>query len=278
MSTVILDGNVVRATSPEGVVAEMTIAELVRSLAPRRIDTAGVVMPDGTKLVYSNGRTTILVHETPPQPRNLMWIANKSKRRWGGAQYRQVRIALPYLIVMAVYSDGIVSDMNECFFRTAPIESENDEVFYPALLNCSRFRAHEGHPLSWICTQNLDRSGMLAEADPQKRYRVGLGALMRCLLETGFNFSSEDHEGDSWFSQSTKIDPRLETIEKWEQATSECGPLFVLDIPWIKTGMSVRQVVDRIFHNMGAAAHSVGSVEDIARLLFNQARRAQRAG
>jgi hypothetical protein len=92
---------------------------------------------------------------------------------------------------------------------------------------------------------------------------------MHCLLETGFNYSSERHEGASWFGESARVDRRVSTVESWEAATAK-EPLFVLDVPWLKTGLSVRQVVERIFKNHRAPRSAAASAGDLARLVFNQ--------
>ena len=179
-----------------------------------------------------------------------------------------MNISLPYLVVLAVFEHGQLSEFNECFFRVAPLESENDALGYPALLNCSRFQPPDGRPLSWICTQKLDRSKLLTESDPAVRFRAGFCALMHCLLETGFNYSSEHHEGSSWFTESTRVDPRVRTIENWETATAE-DPLFVLDVPWLPTGMSVKGVVQRIFKNHQRRPNRIRSVRDLFRIIFH---------
>ena len=100
-------------------------------------------------------------------------------------------------------------------FRTAPLESWDDELLYPALLNCSKFTPPEGKPLSWICTQHLNYAALSKETSPGRRLRAGFRALMHCLLETGFNYSSENHEGASWFGESCRVDPRVANVEAW---------------------------------------------------------------
>ena len=99
--------------------------------------------------------------------------------------------------------------------------------------------------------------------------RLGFKSLLYCLIETGYNHSSDRHEYSSWFTESTKVDSRVSTIEKWEQA-SEQDPMFVLDVPWLKTGMSIKAVVERIFKNHRGTNHRIRSVLDIARLILNQ--------
>ena len=263
------------ASSPEGLSARMKVNELVGRIAPGRMNTCGVVLPDGVKLLESRGRATIWVHQTPPQVHSLKWIAADSPAQYGnGTRYREVRIALPYVVVLATFVRGRDGQMhlgraNECFFRSAPLVSFDDTLCFPALLNCSRFDPPDGQPLSWICTQHLNCSAFADEADPGKRLRLEFDALMHCLLETGFNYSSEHHEESSWFTASRTADPRIASIEKWQEAT-EASWSFVLEVPWLEVGLSVRQVMQRTFDNLDGAAEQVRSACDIARQMFNR--------
>jgi len=162
----------------------------------------------------------------------------------------------------------VLSQANECFFRNAPLRSLDDEVQYPALLNCSRFNPPDRRPLSWICTQYLHRSAFRPVQDPTDRMVAGFTALKHCLLETGFNYSSENHEASSWYTESRGVDPRLNTVEAWETASAE-DPTFVLDVPWLKTGHTVRRVAERIFANYRNNNRRLCSAGTLARLIFN---------
>lgn len=269
MELIKIEGTMMHAAWPEGQTARMSVADVISAACPRRMDTRGVVMPDGFRLAYPMGPLSIWVHELPPRVRQFKWIAADSPAKYGaGTTYRMVRIGLPYVVVLAVFENGVLSDANECFFRTRPLEDQNDTLCYPALLNCSKFVPPEGRPLSWICTQTLDRRQFMEIADPARRMRGGLRELLHCLLETGFNYSSEHHEANSWFTESARVDPRIATVESWQEAT-EKDPLFVLDVPWLKTGLSVKQVVERICKNKHAGQHRVTSAQDLARLIFN---------
>jgi hypothetical protein len=275
MDSITIEATQVTVTSPEGKTATMSLEDLIARLAPRRLDTRDMVLPDGVKVLFSQGSMAIVVHQTPPQVWNLLWIASDSPEKFGrGTKYRQVRIALPYLIVLAVFGPGEKGELqltgkNECFFRTEPLASVDDDLLFPALLNISKFPVTDGHPLAWICTEKLQRARLAREPDVNKRIQSGMEALLQCLLETGFNYSSEHHEGMSWFTESRKIDPRIATVEAWEIATND-DPLFVLDVPWLKTGHSLRQVAGRIFKNMNASTGPIKTASDLARIVFNQ--------
>ena len=277
---VIIKGKEVCAFSPEGQQACMALEqflEVVPRFNGQPVDHDWI-LPDGIKLVKSKGSVTVLVYERPPQVYNLKWIASDSPAPFGrGTKYRTVRIALPYLVVLASFERARgarmqLSKINECFFRKAPLKSMEDELFYPALLNCSKIATEAGRPLSWICTTKLDVRAFATEPDENKRMRESLRALLHCLLETGYNHSSEHHEGSSWFTESTGVDPRISTIEEWEKTTAR-EPLFVLDVPWLKTCMTLEDAMERIFLLGGAHHGRVSTAMDLMRILFNHVNR-----
>jgi hypothetical protein len=270
-----IEGSEAIATSPEGQTAKLSLEALLARIAPPRMDTCGVLLPDGIKLILSEGAHTIWVYECPPRVHNFRWIAGDSPVPFGkGTKYRSVRIALPYLVALVVFGPGPNGQLqltaaNECFFRNAPLKDAADELLFPALLNCSKFVPEEGHPLAWICTQHLNFAALLRETHQAKRLVASFSALRHCLLETGFNLSSENHEASSWFTASRGVDPRINTVEAWE-AASEKDSLFVLDVPWLRTGRSLAQVAERTFNNLGARRVNYATAAALARVIFNQ--------
>ena len=96
----------------------------------------------------------------------------------------------------------------------------------------------------------------------------GFEALRHCLLETAFNYSSEHHEDSSWFTESRQADPRVASIEAWQDATN-ADPNFAMDVPWLPTGHTLAQVVDRIFNNLRNPAHDLATAAALARVIFN---------
>ncbi len=277
-ATVAIEAEEARATTPEGAVAHMTVSDLLGHMAPHFPDTRDAILSDGVKALLPMAGGLIVVHQTPPLVYNFKWIARDSKADYGPrAKYRSVRLSLPYLIVLAVFEGrGRVPQLgsrNECYFSNQPLEAAglDTQLCYPALLNCSRFPDDPKHPLSWICSQYLPEDEYAGRSDLDSSLRAGLRALRRHLLESGFNLSSEHHEISSWYSESVAagIDPRIATVETWEEAT-KVDPLFVLDVPWLPTGRTLREITTRI-----AAAGSNGSArfrsaDDIARVIFNR--------
>jgi hypothetical protein len=282
---VTIEGDQVRAVLPEGGSATMRLEDLLARIQPGVPDSRGAVLPDGVKCMLPMAGGCILVHQTTPRVYNFRWIAPDSRAEYGrGTRYQQVRLALPYLIVLAVFERARgdlprLSQRNECFFSNEPVDLKglDTEMCYPALLNCSRLPDKPELPLSWICTQHLPPSECARGQTLEQSLRMGLDALLRHLLESGFNRSSEHHELNSWFSETVTagVDPRIASVRDWERATAE-DPLFVLEVPWLRTGLSLGKIADRIARVNGRAGAGVTCAEDVARLVVNARPRRER--
>ena len=270
-----LEGTLACAVSPEGKQANMPISTLLSKAHSAQGEHHSAILPAGVKATFSRGPFIIWVHESEPEVYNFRWIANDSAVKYGEqAKYRPVRIALPFVLIIAVFVPGprgqlTLSRFNECYFRTEALQSCNDELYFPALLNCSKFRQPEGHPLSWICSQNFQHASYEKETDFNSRIRGAFQALYEGMFTTAFNLSSEFHEGTSYYSLSQGVDKRIATIEAWERATAE-DDLFVLDVPWLKSGHTLGQIVERIFTNLKAPKVGLDSAEALGRIIFNQ--------
>jgi hypothetical protein len=267
-ATILLENDV--AMWSEGDKSEsMKLSTLAQRMGPG-LSTGNSVIPHGVRAILSQGNQTLMVWERPPHVASLSWIASDSPKPFGpGTTYRQVRISLPYLIIVASFTRGsggyepeLNVSANECFFRNEPLRSLDDELLYPALLNCSVMKG-SGDPLAWICTQYLENKAKLA--DP---FANGLEAVRYCLLETSFNLSSEHHEGNSWFGASRKSIPQIETVDKWEKSTNK-DPLFATGVPWLPTKHSVKDFAARTFKRLGAADTGVKTAGDVARIILN---------
>ena len=132
MESIAIESDQASAVSPEGVRKTICVRDLLHKAVARPIDTGDFVLSDGIKSIKSCGNVLILIHETPTQVFSLRWISSDSPVRFGhGCQYRTVRIALPYLITLAVFQTVrrrlTLSKVNECFFSNRPLTSLDDQ-------------------------------------------------------------------------------------------------------------------------------------------------------
>lgn len=269
-----IEGPTARTRSPEGIESSLAVEDLVAKLAPRSWVDA-LVLPDGVKCILPIPRGMIVVHQSPPGIYQLDWIKHDSPAPFGrGATYAPVCIALPYVVVLATFhqdkNGGLqLGSGNECFFRNRSLETLDDMLCYPALLNCSKFDDPR-RPLSWICTEKLRRQTFQAEPDLNRRVRKSVHALLQHLWDTRFNMSSDFHELASWYSETMQrgVDPRLASIETWQEASVK-DPLFALEVPWIETGLTLRQIAERIGARESRPPCTIKDAADLARLVIH---------
>ncbi len=278
-----ITGKNVEAISPEGVTATMTVDQFVRELATPVMNCGELILPHGVHTFYSTPSTTIFFWELPPAVHHVRWISKDSKvpyRMPGGkVLYQDRQLALPYVLIVAVFVCDragrlVLSGKNEAYFRTAPLESKDDELLFPALLNISKFpsNAAANMPLTWICTQYTDLRELAAHDDLNTKVRQSLKALRRTMLEDSFNYSSEHHELTSYWSVSAKKIPEVADLDRWEQLSRE-DPLFTLNVPWLPATwrgrrMTVRKLVERIEKLLGAKEKTLDSSDSLARIVF----------
>jgi hypothetical protein len=275
LNEVVIRGDKATVEMPDGRSLTLGVEEMFSRAAQRQIDSCGIRLPREVCFAYSRGDFVILACEYPPGPYPLSWIAEDSPAPYGSsATYRQVTLSLPYVIVLAAFEGSLLSSVNECFFRNAPLTEvdEESELCFPALLNCSHFVPPEGKPLSWICTQNADRRPIAREKDSRKRIAVGLNVLRHCLFEQSFNMSSDYHEFSSWYSESRGIDDRISTATRWHEETIK-DRYMGLDVAWLPANETLKSVVERMFQNQGLTKDGICHARQLARVIVNNAKK-----
>jgi len=281
--TLTITGKKVHARSPEGVTATLGVDEFVKKLNAPTMNCCGLILPHGVSTFFSTRSTTIFFWEIPPAVHHVRWISAESEvphRMPGGSVlYEDRRIALPFVVIVAVFARDpagrlVLSGRNEAYFRTAPLESLDDELLFPSLLNISKFprQVAASMPLSWICTQYMNMRKLAAMPDLNTRIRQSLKALRSTMLEAGFNYSSEHHELTSYWTVSAKKIPQVADLDRWEQLSRE-DPLFTLEVPWLPAKwrgrtMTVSSLVERIQTLFSAHRSSPDSSDALARIVF----------
>jgi hypothetical protein len=164
---------------------------------------------------------TGVVIEMPPGPRQVRWISDDSDDPFGpDCEYREYRLSFPWVVLVIVFVNGQLSNLQQAFYRTKAIESLDDELQYTNLLNVAQGYDQD----SWVCLVNLRRC--LGEMDWDERIRTVTEHFWRA----AFNRSSEEHEGNSFWGNLRGLDARVESPEAWEAATRD-DPYFTLRCP-----------------------------------------------
>ena len=110
-------------------------------------------IPPGVRFLIHREPASLVVLEEPPQVRTVQWIDDTSAEPFGAeADYRTVRLAFPYVVIVAVFMSGTLTRWAQCFYRTAPLNGKYDTLFYPNLHNVD----YREHMPCWLCLRKLD--------------------------------------------------------------------------------------------------------------------------
>jgi hypothetical protein len=271
-TSIIIEDNTIQAKTPEGQVYKMPVNGFLDKLNSYEFSLSKTIIPDGVRAIHTVGGVTVWVYERPPHIANYKWIAADSPSQYGaGTKYRFVKIAVPYTVICATFTqDNTRLGQCECFFRNDPISDLTDELYYPAFLNCSKFQNNPiktgMQALSWICTQHVNYEGLPKNEEDRPLFL--LEKLKSCLFETGFNLSSEGHEGASWYGESSKVVKEISTVEKWEEITAQKikqgeGGIWITECDWIPAKITVEEVIARLMRIHGATKKSFKSAQDL---------------
>ena len=169
--------------------------------------------------------------------------------------------------MLLVFRGGLLTGLQQLYYRREPLDStqaSRQELLLPNLLNVA-----EGYgQRCWVCLQNL-------EIKPSAPWATKIDAIIDHVFSAAFNRSSEVHEGNSYWGAMKSLDPRLESIEAWEQASKE-NPLFVLDVPWkaadTTVGAELQSMLDQVL-----SLPSLETATELAGLITRVSKRRKRA-
>jgi len=193
-------------------------------------------IPESVRFIRRRGDAVVLALEEKPALRTVRWLKDDSPAPYGRkAVYETVRLAFPFVVLVIAFRSGALTGYQQCFYRAAPLQQWNDELMLPNLLNVAKGHGQE----CWLCLVNLE--GNLAPFFWNEKVR----RIWNHVFGTGFNASSEVHEGMSYWGKMRSIDPRVESLTTWEQA-SKADPYFVLEVPWKPYRNNVGTVMDEM--------------------------------
>jgi hypothetical protein len=139
-----IEDRTVRATTPEGLAACMEVSLFFQRWLDHQASAEGLCLPAGYRGHFIDGNTMILVYEFSPAVHRIDWIRDDSPTSHGeGATYNKYALAFPFTILLAVFTldRGKLTRAKhaEAYFRPATLKSFQDRLYYPPLLNISRF-------------------------------------------------------------------------------------------------------------------------------------------
>ncbi len=245
---------------------EIPITQFVKRIAAR-VDRKpeSAVLPDYVRAWCERGEAVAIAMEFPPACRSVRWVAGDSPDPFGiDTRYEIRRLSFPYVIVLSVFHRGMLTPINQLYYRTAPL-SEGEDLLLTNLLNVAR---HPDGLKSWLCLLNLS-------IHPSTSWQDKVGAIGEHVFATGWNRSAEHHEGHSYFNESRSIDERIASIDAWEGA-SRTNPNFALEVPWLSARTTLTEQLEKM---LAAVMPSVpiACVDDVAGT-FNASQGADRRG
>lgn len=192
-----------------------------------------VNFPEGAKFYACRQEKEVIVIEQPPVKRITLWA--------GEGQFRSLTesylLAFPYVIFFLAFTrskEGIYTfDTLRVFYRTEPLVSEDDALSLSNLPNVYLERA-----AGKVCLGTQYRPPSFI--DLKSGCEEVIGAFWQTVFSpanhrTGYDFLVCYEEG-------RKLDPRIGSLRAWAEASAE-DPQFVLSIPWIPAGFTVKELV-----------------------------------
>jgi hypothetical protein len=199
-------------------------------------------IPPGVRFLIHREPATLVVLEEPPQVRVLRWISDISDGPFGdNADYRTVRLAFPYIVILAVFMAGTLTTKAQCFYRTAPLSGKGDRLFFPNIYNVDQ----RDDMLCWLCLRKLDG---IVRTDS---WNAKVQAIRNHFWGATFNRSATLDRHKSYWWRMKGIDSRISSLEAWEQASAE-NPLFPLAVPWTQLDVTLGQVMDTMLNKLVA--------------------------
>jgi hypothetical protein len=215
---------------------EITVPELVdRIRAGTRRAPSCTVLPPRTRAWIEQGDYVATCIEVDAHVRTVYWIAEDSPMPFGeDARYERRRLAFPYVEILLLFDCGSLTGTAQLYYRRSRLDTEG-ALDFCNLLNVSP--DSYGVP-AWLCLLEMDDVS-------RKPWDRKIEAVIEHVFCAGFNRSSDESEGGSFWAEMRELDPRVATVEAWERATRE-NPLFVLDVPWKSSGTTVTAELERM--------------------------------
>jgi len=223
-----------------------------------------LVSPRGVRLMVERdeGDVVGVVIEMEPGPRQVGWISETSERPCGaGTRYAVRRLSFPWVVLVVVFESGELTDLQQAFYRTQPLGSAGDPLYYSNLLNCMP----STHGLeAKLCLRKMP--GRLADLTWEER----INSVTEHFWEASFNRSADIDEHKSFYWSGGEVDARLADVTAWERATT-AEPYFALGLPWRQAPFSIGETLERMLDEV-APRPQIERVEDLVTALQRRQR------
>lgn len=190
-------------------------------------DEGPVLMPDFTRIYYRKGGTEVLLQEFPPQVRLMKFKGSLAARpntdtqmnEIAANQIHQYSLALPYVVFLFKFVNGMFTEVR-CAFCDRPLKRLEEKPLRPYLSNIDS-------NLSVCLGRDFDREDLIKDNIVQQSSLI--------LSHFWQTIYSDEWSQHFWNTRGhfQECDPRLASLEAWQDASTE-NPLFVVeDVNWL---------------------------------------------
>lgn len=196
------------------------------------------VRPRGARIVQARRDAVAMGLEILPHTRRVRWLADDSELPYGrGAKYADYFVSFPFIVLLLVFRRGSLTGQQQLYYRTESLD-RGEDLLLPNLYNVAKGY----HQRCWVCLQHVPDVGKLA-------WDVKIASIVDHTFSAAFNRSSEEHEGNSYWSGGKAVDPRVASMEAWQEA-SRADRRMALSVPWEPAGTTasneLREMLDRV--------------------------------
>ena len=269
------DERVVLVT-PEGQRHVLELASLLEKANPS--PPPDLVWPRGVRAVRMGRGGFTLAFEVPPGVRRMRWGVRPEARE-RRFSYREVRLALPYVVIVTgvrfdSHGTFFFDGWTEAYFANEPLRSSAAPLHLAPLLNVVGRGDSDPSGGAVVCMGGFSHQSSSGAGDPSERLHRGLAAIIGHLLDSGWNEDFERTGRTSAFHdpRSKPADPRLATIDAWEEASVK-DPTFVLEIPWVTTRRTLARALESVAEHIGIAGRVSSWNRHVQRLILRHGTR-----
>jgi hypothetical protein len=222
------------------------------------------VLPRGVRIVQHRRDAVAMGLEIAPHTRRVRWLADDSKAPFGpGASYAEYFVSFPFIMLLLVFRGGSLTGQQQLYYRTESLD-RGDDLRLPNLYNVA-----EGYgQRCWVCLQHCPDVGGL-------EWHAKISAVVDHTFSAAFNRSSEEHEGNSYWSAHKAVDPRVATMEAWQEAT-RADRRMALSVAWTPAETTARAELRKMLDEV-VRPRKLANATDFAGIVSAAAGAARRA-
>ncbi len=216
-----ITGTKVRVLQGKTKLADLQLERFIEAVAGQsELASRFEIRPQYARIWEVRREAVAAAFELPPHARTVRWIADDSKAPYGPkARYQNYYVSFPYVVLLVVFRGGGLTGQQQLYYRTESLDA-GEELLLPNLYNVA-----EGYgQRCWVCLEQLNDLSELAW--PEKVSRI-----TDHVFSAAFNRSSEEHEGNSYWTRQQSVDPRVASMTEWQEASREDRRMG-LSVPW----------------------------------------------